>query len=320
MNSPLVSVVIPTYNYGRYIGQAIDSALAQTYRPCEIIVVDDGSTDNTSEVLSGYGNKIRAFTQPNGGPASARNRGIQCVQGEFIAFLDADDFWLPHKLERQLDVLRAFSGTAMISTEMVAITNESGMAVDPVKGGTPISSTSIIRLRDLLEYAPMIPSSVLIPKEYFRVLGFFDESLQGAEDMEMWWRVACHYPIVRVDERLTGYRVHSGSISHNPESMLRNHLRFLDKAFTKLPQLRGKRYWRRLAEARMYREVAYMRHVKGERLAAAAAIVHSVASWPLALRDSTGRKRRWQRAKQLVRYTLFPSGLASRKTTLNLTT
>src|SRR5579863_4931679 len=103
---PTVSVVIPTYNYARFLGQAIDSVLAQTCPVKEIIVVDDGSTDDTFNVLARYGPAVRALKQKNCGPAAARNRGVGIAGGDLIAFLDADDFWMPDKLAKQVRRLK----------------------------------------------------------------------------------------------------------------------------------------------------------------------------------------------------------------------
>ena len=102
MTQPVISCIIGVYNGERYIGEALDSILAQTYRPLEILVADDGSTDSTSAIVTSYGPKVRYFWQPNAGPGAARNLGLSKAQGEFIAFLDADDLWHPEKLERQL--------------------------------------------------------------------------------------------------------------------------------------------------------------------------------------------------------------------------
>jgi glycosyltransferase involved in cell wall biosynthesis len=101
-NRPLISCIVPVYNGERYLAEALDSILAQTYRPLEILVVDDGSTDRTPEVIAGYGSAVRTLHQPNAGPAAARNRGITVASGAFLAFLDADDRWHPAKLERQM--------------------------------------------------------------------------------------------------------------------------------------------------------------------------------------------------------------------------
>lgn len=102
MKQPLISCIVPVYNGELYLREAIDSILAQTYRPLEIIVVDDGSTDATPDVVAGYGDRLRYIRQPNAGPGAARNHGLNLAQGEFIAFLDADDLWHPDKLARQM--------------------------------------------------------------------------------------------------------------------------------------------------------------------------------------------------------------------------
>ena len=107
MKSALISCIVPVYNGERYVGEALDSILAQTYRPLEVIVVDDGSTDRTAEVVAGYGGQARYIFQSNAGLAMARNLGLTAVQGEFAAFLDADDVWHPEKLDRQIARFKA---------------------------------------------------------------------------------------------------------------------------------------------------------------------------------------------------------------------
>ena len=114
MKTPVVSVVIPTYNCGRYIEEAVNSVLSQTYRSLEIIVVDDGSTDDTAGRLEKYTDRIRFVSQKNSGPSRARNVGMELSTGEYIAFLDADDRWLPEKLERQLACFQELEGIEMV--------------------------------------------------------------------------------------------------------------------------------------------------------------------------------------------------------------
>src|SRR6266571_8138521 len=106
MSGPRVSVVIPTYNSSQYLVNAVDSVLAQSVADCEVLVIDDGSSDDTQEVMSRYGPPVRYIHQPNGGVAVARNRGIEESRGRYVAFLDADDTWYGDKLERQLAALR----------------------------------------------------------------------------------------------------------------------------------------------------------------------------------------------------------------------
>jgi len=114
MAEPLVSIIIPAYNRERYIAQAIESVLAQTYRPIEIIVVDDGSVDKTADVANSFSDKVRYFYQPNSGCGTARNTGVLKARGSFLAFLDSDDLWIKEKLFRQMEVLQSDTGLDMV--------------------------------------------------------------------------------------------------------------------------------------------------------------------------------------------------------------
>src|SRR5439155_12157099 len=125
-----VSVVIPSYNRAYIVGQAIESALQQTHRPVEVLVADDGSTDDTRRVVEGYGPPVRYFYQPNAGVSAARNLGLRHARGEFIALLDSDDWWLPWKVEAQVRLLRAFPDVGMVWTDMAAV-DEAGKLVSP---------------------------------------------------------------------------------------------------------------------------------------------------------------------------------------------
>ncbi len=126
----LVSVIIPTYNRARLCKQAVESALLQTYRNVEVIVIDDGSTDNTKEVVSFFDSRVRLLSQKNSGVSSARNLGMQSARGEFIAFLDSDDSWLPWKLELQVNLLRTLPNAGMVWTDMIAV-DEAGTELYP---------------------------------------------------------------------------------------------------------------------------------------------------------------------------------------------
>lgn len=117
----MVSVIIPTYNRGYFISKTIDSVLAQTYRPVEIIVVDDGSSDDTSVVVDKYGSQLRYIYQENAGLASARNTGLAAARGEYIAFQDSDDIWLPWKLQAQVALMRNVPDLALVWTDMTAV-------------------------------------------------------------------------------------------------------------------------------------------------------------------------------------------------------
>ncbi len=121
---PIISVVIPTYNRAAFICRAVDSALGQTYAPLEVVVVDDGSKDDTREVLRKYGDRIRYVAKENGGVSSARNVGVREATGEYIAFLDSDDTWVPEKLAVQMDIFRAHPDYGMVLSECAQVTAE----------------------------------------------------------------------------------------------------------------------------------------------------------------------------------------------------
>src|SRR5262245_25838031 len=123
--SPLVSVIIPSYNSARFVSQAVRSVLEQTYSPLEIIVVNDGSTDDTVSVLDAYKGDIQIVHQANGGVSKARNRGIREAKGKFIAFLDADDQWLPSKIQKQIDCLRANPSAALVHSDIYFFSDDS---------------------------------------------------------------------------------------------------------------------------------------------------------------------------------------------------
>src|SRR5262245_49416395 len=124
----LVSVIIPSYNRAYIVGQAIESVLRQTYRPLEVVVVDDGSSDNTRAVVEQYGPPVRYFRQANAGVSAARNAGFRQARGAFVALLDSDDRWLPWKLSAQVALLRRFPEVGMVWTDMAAV-DEKGVVL-----------------------------------------------------------------------------------------------------------------------------------------------------------------------------------------------
>jgi Glycosyl transferase family 2 len=306
MNSPLVSIVIPTYNYGRFIGETVDSALAQGYSPVEVVVVDDGSTDDTRERLARYGDRVRYIYQQNRGLSAARNTGIGAAHGEFIALLDSDDLWLPDKLERQIAVCVQDPHIGLVATERFAI-DETGQRLDYVAERCSRDGFCELTMRDLLEFPAFSPSSVLARKDALLAVGGFDEQLQAAEDMHMWVRIAARFRVLRLNATLTGQRFHLKSMSHQPDLMLRAFQQALDELFTGIPQLQRQPCWRRVAEARMYREVAFMRHSSGNRKGALLDLLRSSSCWPFALRDLRAEKRHLERAKMFLKYSLARS-------------
>ena len=194
---PLVSVIIPTYNRGWILTEAIDSVLAQDYEDFELIVVDDGSTDNTPEILDAYGQDIMVLRQANKGVSAARNRGIAEAGGQLVAFLDSDDFWLPRKLSRQVDFFKLNPDAVINQTEEIWIRN--GARVNPKDRHRKPSGMIFERSLGLCLISP---SAVMIKKPLFDAVGVFDENLPACEDYDLWLRVSCRYPVHLIDTPL----------------------------------------------------------------------------------------------------------------------
>lgn len=209
----MVSVIIPAYNAGRIVGRAIESALAQTAPPFEIIVVDDGSSDDTAAVAEKYAGKVRVLRQANAGPAAARNRGARAAAGEWLGFLDSDDAWFPTKLERQL----AHVGSPRVGL-VCCLTNGS-------------VSADRITLQSLWEYNYIGMSGVLVRRAAFEDVGGFDDDpgLISAEDYNLWLRIAMRWEIAMVPENLFVYSPEAGSLSRQFERFAMAAIRNVDQ-------------------------------------------------------------------------------------------
>jgi glycosyltransferase involved in cell wall biosynthesis len=207
---PKVSVIIPAFNSEKYIAEAIESVLAQTYRGYEIIVVDDGSTDNTLQLLKQYDSRVKVLTKPNGGPASARNLAIKNSNGEYLAFLDSDDLWMKEKLEEQLAFLEKHPEVGLTFGEMLIFEEKGGKRIIQSKVGYTRDPT----FRQLL-FGNYIPNStVVIRRKCVDKVGLLNESkeLIAVEDHEYWMRIARSFPLAGIPNPLAYYRIRNGNI------------------------------------------------------------------------------------------------------------
>lgn len=195
--SARVSVIIPTYNRGWALKRAVDSVRAQTFRDFELIVVDDGSQDDTADILAAYETDIRVIRQPNAGVSAARNAGIRAAGGEFIAFLDSDDYWLPEKLHVQIAYFDRHPAALICQTEEIWIRN--GKRVNPKKVHKKPSGRIF---RASLALCLVSPSAVMLRRELFIEIGGFDETLPACEDYDLWLRISARHPIYLVDTPL----------------------------------------------------------------------------------------------------------------------
>jgi glycosyltransferase involved in cell wall biosynthesis len=194
----MVSVIIPTYNRSRRVREAVTSVLAQKGIAFEVIVVDDGSEDDTAAVLEAFGSAIRTVEQSHGGVSSARNTGIRAAAGEWLAFLDADDLWLPGKLRTQMEFLGANAVYKICQTDEIWIRN--GRRLNPRKYHRKPRGYCFPQL---LERCLISPSAVIIHREVFDEVGLFDEAFPACEDYDFWLRIGYRYPIGLIEEPLT---------------------------------------------------------------------------------------------------------------------
>ncbi len=228
MSRPLVSVVVPNYNYGRFLPRALESVFAQTYSDVEVLVVDDGSTDDSLEVMRRYDGRIRSISQPNGGVSRARNLGVRESRGELIAFLDSDDWWLEEKLAKEVALLES-GGFGMVYTGLRFVSEDGDVRGEITDG---LSGWVLKELALLTK--PGVPasgSSALIRRECFDEVGPFDPALSTSADWDLWRRIACRYAIGMVREPLTSYRLHPASMHRDVELFERDMLFAFQKMF-----------------------------------------------------------------------------------------
>ncbi|MBZ0297735.1 MAG: glycosyltransferase [Anaerolineae bacterium] len=229
----LVSIIIPTCNRAVLLRKAIESALAQTYHPLEVIVVDDGSTDNTAEVVAEFREQIIYLHQPNTGVSVARNRGLRASKGEYIAFLDDDDLYLPQKIERQMTWMYAHPQLGLVHCRYF-LSNQSGAIVERI-GTLPTGQV----LPELFYNNFLWMSAPLIPRRVLEQIGGFDEELSAAADYDLWVRIAqAGYPFGCVQELLGVYRLQAGSMVTNVIRTEREIISILDRVFAE-PQFQS---------------------------------------------------------------------------------
>lgn len=220
-----ISVVIPTFNRREWLLRALQSVLDQTFRPHEVLVVDDGSHDGTVGVVSARFPAVRLFRQPNRGVSAARNLGIAHATGDWIAFLDSDDSWRPEKLARQRAAIEANPDRCICHTDELWLRN--GRRVNPRQRHAKPDGWAFERC---LPLCALSPSSVLVRRELFAVVGIFDETLPACEDYDLWLRICARYPVLLVPEPLVIKQGgHADQLSRRYPAMDRFRIRALHK-------------------------------------------------------------------------------------------
>ena len=230
MNQPLVSVVIPNYNYANYLREAIESVLSQTYKNIEIFVVDDGSKDNSAEVLSEFGDKIQVVFQENSGVSAARNNGVRRSRGEFIAFLDADDVWLPNKIEKQVEQFLSDKTLGLVHVAVQEI-DANGENLKTICNGLAgdVSHEFLLFERSVVLGGG---SGMMITRKAFEEVGGFDLRLSTSADWDLFYQISSRYRIGFVSEILLKYRIHDSNMHGNIPRMEREMLIGFEKAFS----------------------------------------------------------------------------------------
>ncbi len=267
---PEASVIIPTYNRAGPVREAVDSVLAQAGVEFELIVVDDGSTDDTPAVLDGYGQRVRRVRQDNRGVSAARNAGVAASGGALIAFLDSDDLWLPGKLAVQAAFFRDHPEARICQTEEIWVRR--GRRVNPGRRHRKRSGRFFV---PSLSMCLVSPSAVMMRRDLFDEMGGFDPDLPACEDYDLWLRIGCRYPIHLIDAPLIVKRGgHADQLSAQAgldRYRVRSIARLLDAGALSAPHRRAAAYVMakkcriyadgcerrgRAAEAARYREMA----------------------------------------------------------------
>jgi glycosyltransferase involved in cell wall biosynthesis len=223
-HAPLVSVIIPTYNCAPYLSEAIDSVLLQAGVNMEVIVVDDGSTDNTKEVVETYGHHITYISQDHRrGAAAARNVGLQHASGEWIAFQDADDIWLPEKLSTQLAALQRYPDARLVCSDVLAFCDREvvrdSLCSQMLKEWCQRNTTEIPDLyygdvyRELMFRNCVCTITVVAHRNLINEVGMFDETLKIGEDYDLWLKLTRNHPVVYIDRIFSKYRLRDAGLS-----------------------------------------------------------------------------------------------------------
>ncbi len=265
-------MVIPAYNAERFIADAVQSVLDQTYPRVECVVIDDGSTDGTAAMVEGFGESVSYERQPNQGVSAARNRGAELAAGELLAFLDADDVWLPDRVRIMVALLDTRARTAALCATTVVDSdlNQIGsLRVDP----TPSVESMLLQDGGLVSSS----SNLLISRKRFEAVGGFDLDLSVSADWELLLRLVGGGGVVHTDEALVLYRRHQGNMSRDIAGMARDMTHAYESAFRRLVLPRA---FRRRAYARLHWMLAGSYRDVGERASAVSHLLRATTSDP----------------------------------------
>jgi glycosyltransferase involved in cell wall biosynthesis len=230
---PNISVVIPLYNAEKYIGDTLESVLAQTYSTFEIIVVNNSSTDSSLDIVKKYSD-VKVISQENQGPSVARNKGVALSKGDFIAFLDADDLWVPDKLKIQMEYFNNNPQVGLVYSKYTSVRNGKILRTRPQNGYSGWIFTKLL-------YKSIIQTStVMVKRECLDAVGPYDESFSLGDEYDMFLRIAKKFQCGFVDKGLIRYRIHDNNTSKNVFLFDKENLGVYKKIYNNFTDLDGK--------------------------------------------------------------------------------
>ena len=285
--TPSVSVVIATYNRARFLPETIESILQQRFRDFELLVVDDGSTDDTQQVLKSYGERIRFFYQENRGPAAARNLGIRHARGRWISIQDSDDLSTPGHLETLFGFAEKNPSYGMVFANGAYLggPEHNRDSIIPKEKSRRLAQQGV-RLVDLFEKSIVRLQAALISKKCLETIGEHDESLRICMDLDLAFRIFMRYPVAYLDQVVFLYRKHEGNIGRNQDLRLLENIRVIEKLVREFPQAKELLGMRRIAQRTAYRyyRLAKGRWRDGDQRGAREAIQQAISLRPLSLK------------------------------------
>lgn len=233
---PLISVIIPAYNCARYLDGAIQSVINQSFKDIEIIVIDDGSTDNTADIIKPFTGHIKYYRQENKGAASARNHGIKLSSGKYIAFLDSDDLWEPHKLAAQLNILENQPDFPVVHTNASTIDQDGNMILKSANEKRQSHNGMIFEEFFLKNISVILTSSAIIDRKCLETTGLFDDAFPVLQDYDFFLRLSWSHPVFFIKEPLVKYRVRPYSLTRtNAMRNIHDSEKILEKTISEHP-------------------------------------------------------------------------------------
>jgi glycosyltransferase involved in cell wall biosynthesis len=285
--APKISLVIATYNRAVFLPETINSILEQSFKEFELIVVDDGSTDNTREVLRAYGDRLQYFYQENRGPSAARNFGVRRARAPWIAIQDSDDLGAPNYLAALYEYARDHQDCGMVFANGAYLGGKehNRETIIPRDKSRRLARGGV-RLVDLFDKSIVRLQAALISKTCYDALGGHDESLRISMDLDLAFRIFMRYPVAYLDEVVFYYRKHEGNIGHDQELRLLENIRVVEKLVRDHPQAQETLGPRRVGSRLAYRyyRLAKGRWQAGRKEAAREALNRAVFLSPLALK------------------------------------